>query len=88
MLTAHRAGDAAPRIASGLRLCAHSASENRALQQAIQALLHQHLCGSNSGVEVIALSRPTGEMPLNLLLRPIPSTTRPMTAPGGGGVHP
>ncbi|WP_137885791.1 helix-turn-helix transcriptional regulator [Pseudomonas sp. 2FE] len=54
------------------RLCAHSASENRALQQAIQTVLQQHLCGASNSVEVIALSRPTGEMPLNLLLRPIP----------------
>lgn len=69
------------------KLCAHSASENRALQKAIQSVLRLHLCGAASSVEVIALSRPTGEMPLNLLLRPIPlnyqandSTRRPAVA--------
>jgi DNA-binding CsgD family transcriptional regulator len=53
------------------KLCAWSPSENRALQEAVQTVLQHHLCGETEGFEVIALSRPTGEMPLTLLLRPI-----------------
>lgn len=53
------------------KLCAWSPSENRALQAAIESVLQHHACGETERFEVIALSRPTGEMPLTLLLRPI-----------------
>ncbi|UVJ46016.1 helix-turn-helix transcriptional regulator [Pseudomonas sp. LS1212] len=69
------------------KLCAWSPSENRALQEVIQKVLQQHQCGDTECFEVIALSRPTGEMPLTLLLRPISlnyqadnSTRRPAVA--------
>ncbi len=53
------------------KLCAWSPTENRALQLAIESLLQQHLSGESEHFEVTALSRPTGDMPLTLLLRPI-----------------
>ena len=54
------------------RLQAYCSIENRALQKAIQTTLARHLTAANASCEVIALSRPSGEAPLSLLLRPIP----------------
>ncbi|WP_336333267.1 helix-turn-helix transcriptional regulator [Pseudomonas putida] len=51
------------------KLCAFLNHENRALQQAIQHVLRPR---GLDQLEVLTLSRPSGEMPLNLLLRPIP----------------
>lgn len=51
------------------KLCAYLNHENRTLQQAIQNVLRQR---GLDELEVLTLSRPSGEMPLNLLLRPIP----------------
>ncbi len=53
------------------KLCAFGAQDNRNLQKAIQAVLQQRQRGNDEHVEVLILSRPTGDMPLNLLLRPI-----------------
>lgn len=53
------------------KLCAFVNHENRALQQAIQTILGHRQRGLDE-LEVLTLSRPSGEMPLNLLLRPIP----------------
>jgi len=53
----------------GLR--AHCSFENRRLQKVIQAALGHHLTGS-ARTEVAALSRPSGEAPLSVLIRPIP----------------
>lgn len=53
------------------KLCAYLNHENRALQQAVQTVLRQRQRGLDE-LEVLTLSRPSGEMPLNLLLRPIP----------------
>ncbi|MBV7528058.1 MULTISPECIES: helix-turn-helix transcriptional regulator [Pseudomonas] len=52
------------------KLCAFANHENRTLQQAIQAVLKQRPRGLDD-LQVLTLSRPSGEMPLNLLLRPI-----------------
>lgn len=51
------------------RLHAFGRQDNRNLQSAVQALL-QRREGADD-VEVLALSRPSGGMPLNLLLRPL-----------------
>ncbi|MGF6395089.1 helix-turn-helix transcriptional regulator [Pseudomonas plecoglossicida] len=51
------------------KLCAFLNHENRSLQQAIQNVLRQR---GLDELEVLTLSRPSGDMPLNLLLRPIP----------------
>lgn len=51
------------------RLCAYGRQDNRNLQHAIQTLLQRREGGDE--IEVLALSRPSGEMPLNLLLRPL-----------------
>ncbi|MBH3360788.1 helix-turn-helix transcriptional regulator [Pseudomonas guariconensis] len=68
------------------KLCAYLNHENRALQQAVQAVLRQRQRGLDE-LEVLTLSRPSGQMPLNLLLRPIPlnyqagkATRRPAVA--------
>jgi DNA-binding CsgD family transcriptional regulator/GAF domain-containing protein len=53
------------------KLCAFTSQQNRSVQQAIQAVLKQRQRGLDD-IEVLALTRPSGEMPLNLLLRPIP----------------
>ncbi|MGH8355452.1 MAG: helix-turn-helix transcriptional regulator [Pseudomonas sp.] len=53
-------------------LRAYCSVENRALQKAILAALGHHLSAASASVEVIALSRPSGEAPLSVLLRPIP----------------
>ncbi len=53
------------------KLCAFVNHENRALQQSIQTVLRHRQRGLDE-LEVLTLSRPSGEMPLNLLLRPIP----------------
>lgn len=53
------------------KLCAFGAQDNRNLQKAIQAVLQQRRRGNDEHVEVLILARPTGDMPLNLLLRPI-----------------
>lgn len=53
------------------KLCAFGAQDNRNLQKAIQAVLQQRQRGNDEHVEVLILARPTGDMPLNLLLRPI-----------------
>ena len=53
------------------KLCAFANHENRSVQQAIQTVLKQRQRGLDD-IEVLTLSRPSGEMPLNLLLRPIP----------------
>jgi len=53
------------------KLCAYVSHENRALQQAVQTVLRHRQRGLDE-LEVLTLSRPSGEMPLNLLLRPIP----------------
>ena len=53
------------------KLCAFGAQDNRNLQKAIQAVLQQRQRGNDEHVEVLILSRPTGDIPLNLLLRPI-----------------
>jgi DNA-binding CsgD family transcriptional regulator/PAS domain-containing protein len=53
------------------KLCAFANHENRSIQQAIQAVLKQRQRGLDD-IEVLTLSRPSGAMPLNLLLRPIP----------------
>lgn len=52
------------------KLCAFASHENRALQHAIQAVLKQRQRGLDD-LQVLTLTRPSGEMPLNLLLRPI-----------------
>lgn len=52
------------------KLCAFASHENRALQHAIQAVLKQRQRGLDD-LQVLTLARPSGEMPLNLLLRPI-----------------
>jgi DNA-binding CsgD family transcriptional regulator len=53
------------------KLCAFTSQQNRRVQQAIQAVLKQRQRGLDD-IEVLTLTRPSGEMPLNLLLRPIP----------------
>ncbi|POF43721.1 helix-turn-helix transcriptional regulator [Pseudomonas laurylsulfativorans] len=53
------------------KLRAFTSQQNRSVQQAIQAVLKQRQRGLDD-IEVLALTRPSGEMPLNLLLRPIP----------------
>lgn len=53
------------------RLFAYSSQDNRQLQKAVQTVLQHHQQGRDESVEVLTLSRPTGEVPLNLLLRPI-----------------
>lgn len=52
------------------RLQAFTRPDNRNLQKAIQTVLQHGL--HHEHIEVIALTRPSGAMPLNLLLRPIP----------------
>ena len=53
------------------RLQAYSAQDNRDLHKAVQTVLQHRQQGRDESVEVLTLSRPTGEVPLNLLLRPI-----------------
>lgn len=53
------------------KLRAFAGQDNRNLQRAIQAMLRQHQHGKDDCVEVLTLARPTGDVPLNLLLRPI-----------------
>ncbi|MDF3932870.1 helix-turn-helix transcriptional regulator [Pseudomonas citronellolis] len=53
------------------RLQAFARQDNRNLQNAIQAVLRLRERGQVDEVEVLALARPSGAMPLNLLLRPI-----------------
>ncbi|HEY6609594.1 MAG TPA: LuxR C-terminal-related transcriptional regulator [Pseudomonas sp.] len=53
------------------RLHAYSAQDNRQLQKAVQTVLLHRQQGRDESVEVLTLSRPTGEVPLNVLLRPI-----------------
>lgn len=53
------------------RLRAYSVQDNRDLQKAVQTVLLQRQQGRDESLEVLTLSRPTGEVPLNLLLRPI-----------------
>lgn len=53
-------------------LKAHCPLENRKLQKAIQQGLNNHLNAAISSVEVSTLSRPSGKMPLTVLIRAIP----------------
>lgn len=53
------------------RLFAYSSQDNRQLQKVVQTVLQHRQQGRDESVEVLTLSRPTGEVPLNLLLRPI-----------------
>lgn len=53
------------------RLFAFAGQDNRNLQRAILAVLQHHQHGKEDCIEVLTLARPTGEVPLNLLLRPI-----------------
>jgi DNA-binding CsgD family transcriptional regulator/PAS domain-containing protein len=53
------------------KLSAFSGQDNRNLQRAILAALQHHQHGREDCVEVLTLTRPTGEVPLNVLLRPI-----------------
>ncbi len=53
------------------RLHAYTAQDNRQLQKAVQTVLLHRQQGRDESVEVLTLSRPTGEVPLNVLLRPI-----------------
>ncbi|WP_137823120.1 helix-turn-helix transcriptional regulator [Pseudomonas sp. D(2018)] len=53
------------------KLLAFAGKDNRNLQKAILAVLQQHQLGRADCIEVLTLARPTGEVPLNVLLRPI-----------------
>lgn len=53
------------------KLCAFANHENRSLQQAIQKMLQLRQRGIDDEIEVLTLSRPSGNVPLHLLLRPI-----------------
>ncbi|MDW3711684.1 MULTISPECIES: helix-turn-helix transcriptional regulator [unclassified Pseudomonas] len=53
------------------KLHAFAGQDNRNLQRAILAVLQYHQHGKYDCVEVLPLVRPTGEVPLNVLLRPI-----------------
>ena len=50
--------------------------EDRRLQKAIQAAINHHLIAATSCVEATTLSRASGEIPLSVLLRPIPLNYR------------
>lgn len=53
------------------KLQAFAGQDNRNLQRAILAVLQRHQHGKDDYIEVLTLARPTGDVPLNLLLRPI-----------------
>ncbi|MDH4651749.1 MULTISPECIES: helix-turn-helix transcriptional regulator [unclassified Pseudomonas] len=53
------------------KLRAFAGQDNRNLQRTIQSMLQHHQHGRDDCIEVLTLARPTGEVPLNLLLRPI-----------------
>lgn len=53
------------------KLHAFGGQDNRDLQRAIGTVLQHHQHGKEDCIEVLTLARPTGEVPLNLLLRPI-----------------
>lgn len=53
-------------------LHAHCPLENRKFQKAIQLGINNHLIAATSCVEATTLSRPAGDMPLSVLIRPIP----------------
>ena len=53
------------------KLCAFANHESRSLQQTIQKMLLLHQHGLDDEIEVLTLSRPSGNLPLNVLLRPI-----------------
>jgi len=53
-------------------LKAHCPLENRKFQKAIQQGLSNHLSAATSSVEVSTLTRPSGKIPLTVLIRAIP----------------
>ncbi|WP_375739952.1 helix-turn-helix transcriptional regulator [Pseudomonas boanensis] len=53
------------------KLYAFAGQDNRNLQRAIMIVLQHHQHGKDDCIEVLTLARPTGEVPLNVLLRPI-----------------
>ena len=53
-------------------LHAHCPLENRKFQKTIQSAINNHLIAATARVEATTLSRPTGAMPLSVLMRPIP----------------